>query len=166
VIAAVRGATAPAPTEESGTPPFSEGRWLFAHNGAVDEFRTGAGARLRRTLTIERETAILGAADSEVLFQMVLTQLDEGAAPGEALAAVVACVQQVSGGRLNLVLGDGEVVAATRVGDSLWALADADGRRSVIASEPTDGDDRWVEVPDGSVVEASAGDLQIRPLPD
>ena len=38
-MAAVRGATAPAPTEPSGTPPYTSGPWLFAHNGAVDGFR-------------------------------------------------------------------------------------------------------------------------------
>jgi glutamine amidotransferase len=166
VLAAVRGATAPAPTEESGTPPFSEGRWLFAHNGSVDDFRTGAAARLRRTLSTRREAAILGAADSEVLFQLAMARIDDGASPGEALAGVVACVREVSGGRLNLVLTDGERMAATRVGDSLWSHTDAGAGRSIVASEPFDDDAPWSEIPEGSLVEAGPGHVTVRSLTD
>ena len=162
VVAAVRGATAPAPTEASGTPPFTAGPWLFAHNGAVERFRGGVGAELRRLLTPEQESAILGASDSEVLFHLALAAVAGGASPGEALRRVVAEVEQRSGGRLNLVLTDGHAVAATRVGDSLWALADGD--RTVIASEPNETDPRWQEIPDRSLVTATAGALTIEPL--
>lgn len=153
IVAAVRGATAPAPTEESGTPPFTRGPWLFAHNGAVTGFRDGVGAALRRRLTVEQESAILGAADSEVLFHLALAQLGAGATPAEALTEVVAAVDAHAGGRLNLVLTDGRRLAATRAGDSLWLLADA--TRSVVASEPYDDDPAWSEVPDRSVVTAT-----------
>ena len=162
VVAAVRGATAPAPTEQSGTPPFSRGPWLFAHNGAVTGFRDGVGAALRRRLTPEQESAILGAADSEVLFHLALAALDEGADPAAALTAVVAAVDAHAGGRLNLVLTDGTRLAATRAGDSLWLLAD--GTRTVVASEPYDDDPAWTEVPDRSVVTASAGTAAVAPL--
>ncbi len=42
VLAAVRDATPPTPVEESGTPPFIAGPWLFAHNGAVEGFASSA----------------------------------------------------------------------------------------------------------------------------
>lgn len=164
VVAAVRGATAPAPTEPSGTPPFTRGTWLFAHNGAVTGFRDGVGAALRRRLTPEQESAILGAADSEVLFHLALARLAAGATPSEALCEVVAAVEAHEGGRLNLVLTDGERLAATRAGDSLWLLADGD--RTIVASEPFDDDPAWSEVPDRSVVTATAGAATVAPLPD
>jgi glutamine amidotransferase len=163
-LAIVRGATAPAPTEPSGTPPFSSGPWLFAHNGAVDGFRDGVGATLRRRLTVEQESAILGAADSEVLFHLVLARLAAGRAPAEALVDVIRLVEEASGGRLNLALTDGRSVAATRVGDSLWHRAD--GQRTVIASEPFDDDPAWQEVPDRSVVAGIAGAMDVTPLDD
>lgn len=156
IVAAVRGATAPAPTEESGTPPFTQGPWLFAHNGAVTGFREGVGAALRRRLSVEQESAILGASDSEVLFHLALAQVASGERLAEALAAVVAAVDAHAGGRLNLVLTDGGRLAATRVGDSLWLLAD--GTRTVVASEPYDDDPAWSEVPDRSVVTATLDD--------
>ncbi len=166
IVAAVRGATAPAPTEESGTPPFARGPWLFAHNGAVTGFRESVGAALRRRLSVEQESAILGAADSEVLFHLALAHLAEGATPAEALVDVVAAVEAHAGGRLNLVLTDGRRLAATRVGDSLWLLAD--GTRTVVASEPYDDDPAWSEVPDRSVVTATlhaAGSSTVAALP-
>jgi gamma-glutamyl hercynylcysteine S-oxide hydrolase len=36
VLAAVQSATPGLPVEESGVPPFASGRFLFAHNGAVE----------------------------------------------------------------------------------------------------------------------------------
>ncbi|MGH9283992.1 MAG: class II glutamine amidotransferase, partial [Acidimicrobiales bacterium] len=106
VLASVRSATPPLPTELSATPPYTDGPWLFAHNGAVAGFRDGAAARLRRTLTERREAGIAGPTDSEVLFAMALDRLDAGAAPAEALAGVVTAVQEAvpdAAHRLNLL---------------------------------------------------------------
>ena len=154
VLAAVRSATAPSPTEVSATPPFADGPWLFAHNGAVAGFRDGAAARLRRSLTERREAGIAGPTDSEVLFAMVLDRLDAGAPPPDALAGAVAAVRQAAptgAHRLNLVLTDGGRVAATACGDSLWTLT-GDGA-AVVASEPFDDRPGWEQVPEGSVLE-------------
>jgi glutamine amidotransferase len=54
-------------------------------------------------------------------------------------------VLAVTTGRLNLLLTDGAVVHAARVGNSLFR------RGSVIASEPTDDEAGWVEIPDRTV---------------
>jgi glutamine amidotransferase len=153
VLAAVRSATPPLPTEVSATPPYTDGPWLFAHNGAVAGFRDGAAARLRRTLSERRESGIAGPTDSEVLFAMVLDRLDAGAAPPDALAATVVAVAEAVPGphRLNLVLTDGQRVAATACGDSLWTRAGAG--HALVASEPFDDDAGWAPVPDASVIE-------------
>lgn len=162
VLAAVRDATPPAPIEESGTPPFTAGPWLFAHNGAVDGFAGGARMALHRLVSDVRAAAIEGSADSEVLFALVLDHLDAGASPAEALAGVVSAVTRVTSGRLNLVLTDGRAVAATACGDSLFVL-EADGA-AVVASEPYDDDPAWRPVPDGSIVSAQAGQVAVGAL--
>jgi len=151
-LAAVRDATPPSAVEETGTPPFTAGPWLFAHNGAVEGFAgfEANGVRLRRTVSDARAAAIEGASDSEVLFALVLDRLDEGADPGAALASVVAEVRAVAPARLNMVITDGRRVAATTAGDTMFVL-DADGA-VVVASEPYDEDPRWTPVPDGSLV--------------
>lgn len=166
VLAAVRGATAPSPVERSGTAPFAAGPWLFSLNGSVEGYRDGAGARLRRQASPERESAILGSSDGEVLFALVLTLLDQGAPPDQALAEVVHRVDAEQGGRLNLLLGDGHRIFATRRGDALSARHDAPGAATTVASEPSDADPAWQEVPDGSLLVVSGPGVrpEIRPL--
>lgn len=154
VLAAVRSATPPLPTEVSATPPFADGRWLFAHNGAVAGYRQGAGSRLRRSLSERRDAGITGPTDSEMVFALVLDRLDAGAPPAEALAGAVAAVQQSAPdgpSRLNLVLSDGATLSATACGDSLFVRTGGDA--SVVASEPFDEEAGWEQVPDATVVE-------------
>ncbi|MDP9389527.1 MAG: ergothioneine biosynthesis protein EgtC [Actinomycetota bacterium] len=166
VVAAVRSATPPLPTEVSATPPFAAGPWLFAHNGAVAGFREGTAARLRRSLSERRESGIAGPTDSEVVFALVLDLLDAGATPADALAGAVAAVGAVAPApsRLNLVLCDGARVAATACGDSLFVRTEA--AATIVASEPADGSPGWARVPDGTVVEArqAGGVVEARPL--
>jgi gamma-glutamyl hercynylcysteine S-oxide hydrolase len=166
VLGVVRSATPPAPSDESGVPPFTEGPWLFAHNGAVDGFRGDIGVRLRRGVTDRRAAGIEGAADSEVLFAMTLDRLDAGDPPAGALATVIADVLAITSARLNLVLTDGEQVTATACGDSLFVLESqgvAEGG-VVLASEPCDDQPAWRPVPEGSVVTATAAGVDIAPL--
>ncbi|HLI56291.1 MAG TPA: ergothioneine biosynthesis protein EgtC [Actinomycetota bacterium] len=161
VLATVRNATPPSPTEESSTGPFLDGPWLFAHNGEVEAFARGARERLIAEVSPARSRGIEGTADSEVLFALALDRLDAGADPAEALAGVVSAVLRLAGGRLNMVLTDGTTVAATACGDSLYLRERPDPEtRSpsvIVASEPFDDEADWVAVADGSLVRAVAG---------
>lgn len=163
VLAAVRSATPPAPVEESGAPPFTEGPWLFAHNGAVDGFHAAPGIELRRQVSERARAGIEGASDAELLFALVLDRLHGGDSMGEALVAVITAVEGVTTSRLNLVLSDGKSVAATAFGDSLFVRR---GDGVVVASEPFDDDGCWQAVPDRSLVDARADDLVITSLGD
>jgi glutamine amidotransferase len=167
MLAAVRSATPPSPIVDTGNAPFASGPWLFSLNGFVTAFRAGIGEQLRRSLTVERAAGIEGSADTEVLFALVLDQLDAGATPADALAQVTATVLALTEGKLNLLLGDGQAITATACGNSLFTLRDsglaADG--VLVASEPLDDDPAWERVPDGSVVLASIDDVEVVPLP-
>lgn len=156
VLAAVRSATPPSPSEETSTPPFTDGPWLFAHNGSVNGFRTGAGTRMRRTVSERRDGGIGGTSDSEVLFALLLDRLDAGMPAGEALAAVVDAVDREEGGFLTMMATDGHRLVATSAGDPLHVLASHGA--VAVASEPYDDDPQWVAVPDQSLVEATASD--------
>ena len=158
VVAAVRSATPPLAVEEAATPPFTDGPWLFAHNGAVDGFRAGAAARLRRSLSLARDAAVAGPTDSEVLFAMVLDRLDAGTPPGQALAATVKAVAAEAGGRLTMALGDGTAIHAVTWGEDLWCRRGPAGD-VVVASEPHDDGPGWQVVPDAAVVLAAAGEV-------
>lgn len=155
VLAAVRSATPPAPTEESGAPPFTSGRVLFAHNGAVPGWKQGLGERLRRQASVARAGAIEGSSDSETVFALVLDALDTGASLGNALVSAIGLVTaEAPDARCNLVLTDGIRLAATAWGDTLFVRGR--GERTelgvFVASEPFDDDAHWDRVPDRTLV--------------
>jgi glutamine amidotransferase len=164
LVAAVRDATPPSPVEETGSQPFTSGRWLFAHNGKVEAWGTDPAVRaaLRRSLSDGRAAGIEGGADSEVLFALALDSLDAGGSPADALAAAMAAARAAAPSRLNLLLTDGQRITATACADSLFVLV---GKASVVvASEPYDDDPAWEQVPDGSMVEAGPGWVTTVPL--
>jgi glutamine amidotransferase len=165
VLAAVRSASPGMPIEETSTPPFTEGPWLFSHNGFVPGFRTGVGRELRRKVSETRALGIAGATDSELLFALVLDRLDSGTPPADALVSVVGLVEELTTARLNLLLTDGERIAATACRNSLFVFDDRQLTGAVVvASEPYDDDASWEAVKDGSVVELGDDKLEVRPF--
>lgn len=164
LLGAVRDATPPSPIETSGVAPFTHGPWLFAHNGSV--YGWGHDPAVRRALTadLSAESAgqIEGAADSEALFALVLDRLTAGDSMGDALASVATQVLAVAPARLNMVLTDGQRLAATIRGNTMFVL---DGGESVIvASEPFDDGSAWKALEDDTVVEAGPGRVHTRAL--
>ncbi len=165
VLAAVRSASPGMPVEETSTPPFTEGPWLFSHNGFVPGFRTGVGRELRRKVSETRALGIAGATDSELLFALVLDRLDAGTPPADALVSVIGLVEELTTARLNLLLTDGERIAATACRNSLFVFDDRQLTGAVVvASEPYDDDAGWEAVKDGSVVELGDDKLEVRPF--
>ncbi|WP_432991403.1 ergothioneine biosynthesis protein EgtC [Dactylosporangium sp. CA-233914] len=158
ILAAVRSATVGLPVTETAAAPFAEGRWLFSHNGVVagwPDSVTGLAATLpvRDLLTLDAPT------DSALLWALVRARLRAGEKPGTALAAVVADVAAAApGSRLNLLLTDGETIAATTYGHSLSYLARIPSTADasvLVASEPLDPDPGWIPVPDHSLLVAA-----------
>jgi gamma-glutamyl hercynylcysteine S-oxide hydrolase len=166
VMAAVRNATPPAIIEESGVAPFTDGPWLFAHNGKVDGWIEGVGVQLRRTLSEERELHVRGAADSEVLFGMTLSRLDKGAAPRDALLDMLAEVLSVTTGKYNMMLFDGHTLLTTVYGNTLF-VRDRSGADEgiIVASEPFDDEPDWQQIDDEMLVVASdESGVEVTPL--
>jgi gamma-glutamyl hercynylcysteine S-oxide hydrolase len=150
ILAAARYASTGSLPDVRNSAPFVSGPYAFSLNGYVAGFRDGLGDELRARVSTARARALEGDTDSEVLFALVLDQLDAGASPGEALVAVTRLVRADSPGALNLMLVDGTTVAATALDNSLFV------RRSpgmLVASEPLDDHDSWIEVDNGSLVE-------------
>lgn len=166
ILAATRAATPPLPIVLTSNAPFTADQWLFSLNGYVAGFAGPVGLGLRQEISDHRAVGLQGATDSEVLFGLVLDQLDQGRAPGEALAEVVGHVLQVAPARLNLLLGDGEEVVATACGASLFVLRGGPLAHEgvVVASEPLDDDHEWEQVPDSHLVTATVDTLKIEPL--
>ncbi|MFC4588605.1 ergothioneine biosynthesis protein EgtC [Sphaerisporangium corydalis] len=153
LMAAVRSASPGMPLEESATAPFTDGRWLLSHNGRVARaaVEPPAGGR-------EPESA----CDSAWLASAVFGRLAEGGALDDAVAGVV--VHAAKGdpvARLNLLVTDGDAVAATAWNETLF-LRCGDG--VLLASEPLDDRPGWDAVPDRHLVLATPDGVRIQPL--
>jgi predicted glutamine amidotransferase len=94
------------PVSLENTHPFQRGRWVFAHNGTIEDV-----ARVRAAASSARLAEIGGTTDSELFFAYLLTELDKlGLAPGEAAvdtaiaAAVDTMAKDPSSGAVNFLL--------------------------------------------------------------
>jgi gamma-glutamyl hercynylcysteine S-oxide hydrolase len=162
VLAAVRSATPPFPSDEAGAAPFTAGPWLFSHNGRVANFAQAA-LELRSRLPAAAAAGVEGPSDAALLWAMLRHRLESGQGLPEALTAIVADAVAAGGGRLNLLATDGRSLAATTYGDTLFTRRDNGG--VVVASEPFDDQPGWERVPDGCLVAATATSLDVSPLP-
>ena len=160
-VAAARLASPGATLHPSGNAPFTADGRLFSLNGYVAGFREGVEEELRAGISERRQKGIVGDADTEVVFAMVLDRLDHGEEPARALATTVTSIAATTDSKLNLVLADAHTFCATRFGNSLF------GRAATIASEPLDDPEAWDEIPEHSLVCASrarGGEIEVVPL--
>ncbi len=162
LLAAVRNATMGTQAGPAAAAPYSSGPWLFSHNGRLNGW-PGTTGRLAASLPAEELLALEARCDSALVSALVASWLRAGAAPADALAAVIASLADHDiSGRFNFLLTDGEVIAATAAGDSLCYRQAAGS--VVVASEPGDDEPGWVEVPDGSLLTATVAGVDVKPL--
>ncbi|NUP74730.1 MAG: ergothioneine biosynthesis protein EgtC [Sinomonas sp.] len=161
LLAAVRSATPGMTADESASAPFASGRWLFSHNGAAGGW-PGSLAALAATLAPERLLALESTVDSALLWALVLNRLDAGYNAAEALATVATEASAAAPGRYNFLLTDGERIWATAHGDTLFWRSSEHG--TVVASEPYDELPDWREAPEGTVLIATRGSVDLEPI--
>jgi glutamine amidotransferase len=176
VIAHVRRATVGPPGLEN-THPFVHGRWSFAHNGTLPEFPS-VRERMMSAIDPVHRAEIGGRTDSEHIFRYLLSLW--GRHPDwrlreilhDGVSRIVEWCREAAPGRpmgINVLWTDGERLAGSRLGRTLWYV-ERDGihlcpicneshvhhahetryRCVEIASEPIT-DEPWVEVPNGTV---------------
>ncbi|SDT79780.1 ergothioneine biosynthesis protein EgtC [Actinoplanes derwentensis] len=162
VLAAVRSATVGMPVVETAAAPFTDGRWLFSHNGVIRGWPSAVAA-LARDLPVDDLLTLDAPTDSAILWALVRARLRSGEPPAKAVAAVVGDLVTVApGSRLNLLLTDGHQMIATTLGH---ALSVRPGRGStLISSEPLDPGPSWQPVADGHLVTATATEVEITPI--
>jgi glutamine amidotransferase len=178
--------------QETNCHPFRHGRWLFVHNGLVNEFGT-----IRRELMLAIDPSLFdgiqGSTDSEVLFNLALTfGLEED--PVAALERTLGLVEVLADRngipqalQASIGVSDGERLWAVRYAtdatprtlfhsadvDSLHALHPEDARLQraregdvLVVSEPfSDLPGVWVEIPESTVLFVDArGEVEQRPF--
>ena len=136
VLAHVRRATV-GEVNTLNSHPFQFGRWVFAHNGEVANYRTGVREKLLTEVAPQLRRYILGDTDSEVLFFLFLTALSQttdlhrrGTDCEEVVAALkkvkdrVRVVADEAGddepSKLTLIATDGHTMAALCSGKELF----------------------------------------------
>jgi glutamine amidotransferase len=163
VLAAVRSATEGMPVTETACAPFAGGRWLFSHNGMVVGWPHSV-AELAAQLPVTDLLALEAPTDSALLWALVQHRLLAGAGLGSALAGVAAQVLAAApGSRLNFLVTDGTMLAATAVSHALSVRA-GDGE-VLVCSEPIDASAGWQPVPDCHLLTATVSTVDIVPIP-
>src|SRR4051794_37513237 len=123
------------PVQETNCHPFNYGRWLFVHNGYLNEFH-----KLRRDLMLEIDpelfAEVTGSTDTEVVFYLAIT-LGLESDPIGALERTVARIEAVAERhgvpdpvQASFGVSDGETLWAVRYSSiresrSLFVSADA-----------------------------------------
>jgi glutamine amidotransferase len=162
VLAAVRSATAGMPVADVACAPFTDGQWLFSHNGRIADWPESV-VDIAKTLPVSTLLTLDAPTDAALLWALVRSRLASGATPAAALADVVSEVAAAApGSRLNFLLTNGTVLAGTTWTHALWVRA-GDGDVT-LASEPLDDDPRWREVPDGHVVTADVSTVDVQSI--
>ena len=190
VIAHVRRATVGG-TRIENTHPFVYGEWSFAHNGTIPHF-SAIRTRMLESMSSTHRDAIAGETDSEHLFRLFLSLLDQGAGTAEdaltqaAVDVITWCREVDADARigLNVIVTNGRELLGLRWGRTLYRVERSgvsdceicryphmltrqpDGYRAlVVASEPLTHGETWAEIPDGSVFVASGEcALRLHPL--
>jgi glutamine amidotransferase len=178
-----------ATVQETNCHPFRYGKWLFVHNGEIED----AGA-LRREMLMEVAPEyfgnILGTTDSELMFHLALTYGLNEDAP-RALERMVEYVENL--GRehgidaaiwMTLAVTDGETLYSVRYASdgkapSLFYSPDADEFskvnpefkhlygdevRAVVSEPPGKYPQIWTEVPQSTLLIVRGGDLKLQPF--
>lgn len=164
VLAAVRSASQGMPVVSTANAPFTEGRWLFSHNGMVFGW-PGALETLAATLPVLDLVTLDAPTDASLLWALVRHRLRAGHDPADVLGDTVRAVDEAApGSRLNLLLTDGTTIWATAWRHALAVYADPGGASVTVASEPTDALPAWTQVPDRHLVVARPGHHDLHPL--
>jgi len=186
-VAHVR-ATTGSPVQRTNCHPFNYGKWLFVHNGAVNEF-----SKLHRDLAFaispDLFPYISGSTDSELMFLLALTFGMEGDVQ-TGIARMAGFVENAAASRgiedaLQMTLGisDGESLFAVRYSTvgasrSLFHSVSRDATRDIapeaprfsrdaraIVSEPlSDLESEWTPVPESSFVTISGSEISCVPF--
>jgi glutamine amidotransferase len=136
-------------TSLANTHPFERERWVFAHNGTIEDL-----AWLRAQTSRQRLAELRGETDSELLYAWLLTRLDDaGSTEGRATpetdralgGAVRLARERPHFGAFNFLLSDGNTMYAHRFGRTLHLLER--GPHDAIRSRRTSRDGMVVETP-------------------
>ncbi|MEM6837974.1 MAG: ergothioneine biosynthesis protein EgtC [Cyanobacteria bacterium P01_C01_bin.120] len=176
-VAYVRSATPGQGVDLMNCQPFQLGNVLFTHNGYIKQFREKLYRPMRQLMSDRAYAAVHGSTDSEHIWGLILTALEQ---PDTSLAAALAKALEQLGAlaqkydvpmAANVLLSDGQKLVGARLAfqsrpPSLYWLRGVPQfpQAVIIASEPL-FDGPWTAVEASSLFTVTADcDLQFSPL--
>ena len=174
--------------QQSNCHPFRYGKWLFVHNGVIDNFQ-----HIKRELVLgiapELYPAIQGTTDSEIMFYLALT-FGLTNEPVPALEQMVRFIEQVSrdngvSASVQMTLGitEGEHIIAVRYSTiqrsrslyyskswrscqllNPWCKQLSENARVVVSEPLTALTDDWEEVPESTAIIMQAHHVEMQPF--
>ncbi len=158
-FANVRSATVGLDVSHANTQPFTNKKFIFLHNGYIKDFKINYRAKIRSLIDDDYDKQIDGTTDSEYIFALISQAADKN--PGATIPDIFRIVFDQLGevlkssrALLNIVMGDGEKIFASRHainGDcpSLYynTRDDLYPGGQIIVSEPFHESSNWREVP-------------------
>ncbi|MBM4255401.1 MAG: ergothioneine biosynthesis protein EgtC [Deltaproteobacteria bacterium] len=180
IFANVRSATPGQAVDQSNCQPFAYQRFLFMHNGYIENFRQTLMRRIRETLRDEYYSTIGGTTDSEHVFALFLNFLHARAATAQAMSeALHATIRQLAlwarpqqlHVALNLAVTNGESLVVSRFSTATPAPSLYYQQRSalfpnatIVASERLSSQVEWNVIPESCVL-AIDHDLRAETIP-
>ncbi|GAA2827409.1 ergothioneine biosynthesis protein EgtC [Kribbella solani] len=162
VVAAVRNGTTGMPYGEGAVAPFRSGEWLFSHNGRVPGWPDSM-VKLAEQLPTADLLGLDASVDSALVFALIRHRMAGHTDPEDAVVSVVQDVEAAApGSRLNLLLTNGTHLIATTWTHSLHVHRT--DKSITVASEPFGAETGWTEVPDRTLLVATATTLQLTPM--
>jgi predicted glutamine amidotransferase len=172
-FAHVRAATGTA-TSRANCHPFAHGAWMFMHNGQI-----GGYSAIKRAMEAMLPDDFYGArhgnTDSELIFLLIMTRIEQGLHPIAATVDVLKVIkglmntaQATKPLRFAAALSDGKTIYGFRAAcddqpPSLYLCQKDD--HAVLASEPVDADRGcWQALPKGCAVTIGEKGIEIATL--
>ena len=176
-IAYVRSATSGQAVDLSNCQPFQSGRFLFVHNGFVQNFRQTLYRLIRDRFSDAIYQSINGTTDSEHIFGLFVNELTSAnLTPAVALRNSLKILAELAKGEevefsANIIVSDGRQLVASRFASPktppslYWLRDDLNFPKAVIiASEPLFAGN-WHECPAQSIISTGGdGEIEIYPI--
>ncbi|WP_263247864.1 ergothioneine biosynthesis protein EgtC [Saccharopolyspora rosea] len=161
VLGAARSATLGMPVVETACAPFTDGIWLFSHNGRIAGWPESAAKQAARLDVVDLLT-LDAPTDSALLWALLRQRLGAGADPAGAVAELVGEIAAAApDSRLNLLLTDGTRLIATTWTHALWVRR---GAGAVTAASEPFGGGGWTEIDDRRLVVADRDGVRVTAL--
>lgn len=163
-FANVRSATLGLDISHANTQPFTDGNFIFLHNGKISDFNGERRVNIRSKIDADHDKGIHGTTDSEYIFALIRQTASKH--PDLSIPDIfrnvfeqIEKVLQDSSALLNIVIGDNTRIYASRHAinsecPSLYYNTEEEDfpGGQLVVSEPFNDSRGWQEIPEHHII--------------